>query len=261
MVRKQKCSYRKRIIAKVLLAVLLWIVAITRVIAAAGKGEAKETLVTAFNQVALKDMNASVESFGYFGNVYLSLEARKNMVREIGYQLGMSNCEIVQERSNDTLVTSICREGANAQTTIRLITREEQITDTVVESHQYVDIDINLQDHVESALYYKQVVADIMENYGITTDVTVNLTGYMDGHVDMAVKNMVADRLIELMDGKIIAENRTEDLYTIYAYTKNVDDSIILGGKKVNLNISSYYDEESGRTCFYVATPLINASY
>lgn len=258
---KSECrAYKRRIAGKAMLAVLLWVVAISRLVSA-GKNEAKETLVTAFHQVALQDMRASVESFGYYGNVYLSMDARKNMVRKIGYELGMSNCDIRQERQADAYVTEICREGANARTTIRLITREEPITDTIVDSHQYLDIDIDLYGNVESALHYKQLVEKIMEEQGITTDVTMNLTGVLDGNADLALKNMVSDRLIELLDGRIMAENRTDELYTIYAYTKNVEDSIILGGKKINLNISAFYDEEQDQTCFYVATPLINAAY
>lgn len=253
-------AYKRRIAGKAVLAVLLWIMAISKLVTA-GKNEAKETLVTAFNQVALQDMSASVESFGYYGNVYLSLEARKNMVRKIGYELGMSNCDIIQGHEGDAYITEICREGTNARTTIRLITREEAITDTIVDSHQYLDIDIDLYGNVESALYYKQLVENIMDDYGITTDVTMNLTGTLSGNANMALKNMVSDHLIELLDGKIMAENRTDELYTIYAYTKNVEDSIILGGKKINLNISAFYDEEKDQTCFYVATPLINGAY
>lgn len=258
--KSEQKSYKRKIIGKAVLAVLLWAVAISRLIAA-GKNEAKETLVTAFNQVALQDMRGSVESFGYYGNVYLSKEARKAMVKNVGYQLGMSNCEVTQEWEGGAYITQICREGANAKTTIRLITREEAITDTVVDSHQYLDIDIDLYENVESAMHYKQIVEKIMEDYAITTDVTMNLEGSLNGRADMALKNMISDRLIELLDGQIVAENRTEELYTIYAYTKNVEDSIILGGKKINLNISSFYDEEKDQTCFYVATPLINAVY
>lgn len=259
--KSENGAYKRRIIGKGILAVLLWTVAVTQLIAAGSRGEAKETLVTAFHQVQLKDMQANVESFGYFGNVYLSLEARKQMVKDIGYQLGMSGCEVVQQREGSTVITSIYRDGVNARTLLRLITQEEKLTDTVMECHQYVDIDINLKNNVESALYYKQLVSKIMEKYEIVTDVTVNLTGYLDGKINLAIRDMVSDRMIELMEGKIVAQNRTEELYTIYVYTKNVEDSIILGGKKINMNISSYYDEEQDRTCFYVATPLINADY
>lgn len=254
-------SYKRRIIGKIILAAVLWIFAISKIIMTAHGGEARETLVTAFNQVQLMDMNAQVESFGYFGNVYMSMEARKQMVKDIGYKLGMSNCQVDQEWDGSLLVTSIHRDGVNAETDIKLITKEEKLTDTIIDSHQYISININLRENVESALYYKQVIKEIMEKYDVVTDVTVNLTGYIDGYADIAIKDMVADRMIELMNGKVVAENRTENLYTIYAYTKNVNDSITLGGKKINLNISSYYDEADDRTYFYVATPVINADY
>lgn len=258
--RREQKKYTRHIAGKIVLAVLLWAVAISRIIVA-GKPQAKETIVSAFNQVALQDMSATVETFGYYGNVYLSMEARKNLVRNIGYQLGMSNCEITGRIEDGVYITEICRDGTNAKTTIRMITKEESVTDTVVDSHQYVDIDIDLYGNLESALHYKEVLEKVLEEYGITADVTVNLSGSLKGKVDMALRNMVADHFIELLDGKIVAQNRTEELYTIYAYTKKVQDSIILGGKRVNLNISAFYDEEQDITCFYMATPIINASY
>lgn len=259
MIIEKRKSVR-RVTGKIILAILLWAVAISKIILA-GRPQAKETIVSAFNQVALSEMNASIESFGYYGNVYLSIEGRKNLVRNIGYQLGLSNCEVKGRIEDGVYVTELCRDGRNAKTMIRMITKEELVTDTVVDSHQYLDIDIDLYENVESALHYKEMIGKILEDYGMNADVTVNLTGKLNGKADMALRNMVTDHFIELLHGKIVAQNRTEELYTIYAYTKDVKDSIILGGKRVNLNISSFYDEEKDKTCFYIATPIINASY
>lgn len=258
--QKENKKVKTKIAVKVVIALSLWIFAAYRFISAKNSA-AQETIVTAFNQVQLENMNANVEAFGYFGNVYMSQSAREQMVRNIGYSLGMSGCEVVQTIDDRVMVTEISRNGSSADTSIRLVTKEEKVTDTVVECHQYVDIDIDLKQNVTSALYYKKILEDIMAEYDIASDVTLSLSGCMEGNVNIAIRNLISDRMIELLNGRIVAENRGEDLYTIYAYSKNAGGSITLGGQKINLNISSYYDENTDMTYFYVATPIINADY
>ena len=46
----------------------------------------------------------------------------------------------------------------------------------------------------------------------IESDVTVNLTGELDGKADLAFRNMIADQIISQMKGRIVAENRTDSL-------------------------------------------------
>lgn len=254
-----KLSWNKTI-RKVILAVVLWVVAITRILVY-GSSSAKETLVSAFNQIQLNDMSASIEGFGYYSDVYLSEKAKETFVKDIGYELGLNYCDIKTERDGELATTILTKEGKYAKTVVKLITREEKISENVLESHQYLTIEIDLGVNLDAAVDYQKVVKEIFEKMEIDGDVTVNLTGNLEGKSDMALKNMITDQLIERMDAKIVAENRTEDLFTVYAYTDKVDDFIRVSGKKINLNISAYYDEEKDKTYFYVATPIINTEY
>lgn len=255
-----KKSWRKTI-NKVILAVLLWIIAIYNIIAFGREGDARETLVTAFNQIQLNDMNASLEAFGYYGDVYLSESAKETFVRDIGYELGLNYCDVSTAYDGTLATTTLVKDGKYADTVIKMVTREENLSETVIESQQYIMIDINLGSNITAAMDYQSVLKELFEEMGIDGDVTVNLTGYRDGNSDLALRNMISDQLIEQMDAEIVAENRTNDLYTIYAYTNRVEDYIEVSGKKINLNISVYYEEADDRTYYYVATPIINNEY
>lgn len=252
---------RKRIMRKVIIAVLLWVVAISRIINLRQTIIDNKNIVSAFNQVELENMSAVVETFGYYGDVYMSLETRKQMVKEIGYRLGISEGNIIQECKDNSCVTSIERKGPNAVTRIRIITIEEKAADRIMESNQYIDIDIKLNSNTLSAIYYRDVLEEIMENYGIDTEVTISLSGSVEGNADKAIKDLVTDRIISLVNGKIVTENRSDEIYTVYAYSKNIAEDITVGGRKINLNISSYYDENNNETWFYVASPIINSDY
>lgn len=248
-------------IRKVILAVVLWAVAITRIIIYGSNGSAKETLVSAFNQIQLNEMSASIEAFGYYSDVYLSEKAKETFVRDIGYELGLNYCDIYTEREGSIATTGLIKNGKYACTEIKLITREEKISENVLESRQYLLITIDLGRNLDAAVDYQKILKELFEEMEIDGDVTVNLTGYLDGKADLALKSMITDQLMERMDASIVAQNRTEELFTVYAYTDKVEDFIKVSGKKINLNISACYDENDERTYFYVATPIINTDY
>lgn len=251
----------KKTIKKVILAVVLWAVALVRIYVYGNNSGTAETLVNAFNQVQLNDMSASVDAFGYYADVYLSEKAKETFVRDIGYELGLNYCDIVTEHEGELAVTTLTKNGKYAVTEIKLITREEKLSDNVLESHQYLLIHIDLGNNINAAMEYQKVLKELYEEYEIEADVTVNLTGNLDGQADLALKNLISNQIIEQMQANIVAENRTEELYTIYAYTSQVEDFIKVSGKKINLNISAAYDEQKDKTNFYISTPIINTDY
>ncbi len=255
-----KKSWRKTI-NKVILAILLWIIAIYNIIAFGRDGDAKETLVSAFNQIQLNEMSASLEAFGYYGDVYLSKGAKETFVKDIGYELGLNYCDVVTEYNGKIATTTLTKDGKYADTKVSLVTHEENLSENVIESHQYVMIQIDLGSNIDAAMDYQSVLKSLFEKMEIDGDVTVNLTGYRDGNSDLALRNMISDQFIEQLDAEIVAENRTKELYTIYAYTNRVEDYIEVSGKKINLNISVHYEETDDRTYYYVATPIINEDY
>ena len=89
----QKKSWSKTI-RKVILAIVLWAIAITRIVIYGSSGTARETLVSAFHQIQLNEMTASIEAFGYYSDVYLSEKAKETFVKDIGYELGLNYCDI-----------------------------------------------------------------------------------------------------------------------------------------------------------------------
>ena len=251
----------RKTISKAVLAVVLWAVAPTRVFVYGNQSDTRETLVSAFQTVRLDEMTASAEAFGYYGDVYLSEKAKETFVKDIGYKLGLNFCEPYTNRDGSVSTTGILKVGKYATTRIELVTREEKITDNILESHQYLIIKINFGENLDACVQYQSILKELYQEMDIESDVTVNLTGELDGKADLAFRNMIADQIISQMKGRIVAENRTDSLYTIYAYTDKVDDYIKVSGKKINLNISASYDEQRDKTCFYVATPIINNDY
>ena len=94
----------------------------------------------------------------------------------------------------------------------------------------------------------------------ITTESRKN-ENEMDGSLSMSQKNIISDKIIESSGGRIVTERRSDSLFTVYAYTDKIDDYVLNGSLKTNLNVAITYDEENDITEVYMATPFMNEDY
>ena len=64
--------------------------------------------------------------------------------------------------------------------------------------------------------------------------------------------------IIEELKGELIIGGENDDIYTVYAYSKNIKDYIINGSVKTNINIMITYDKERDLSWITVGAPIIN---
>lgn len=219
------------------------------------------TIGAAFYGAGLNEMTAKIDVMGEYGNMYLNQTSRETIVRQIAETIGLTDYTVITEKEDGAIITKIEKQARAAYTVIELISKENTVMSGMVDTTQYVYVNIELYDSIDSAIYYQKKLKSVINDLDMEEIVTINLSGSMNGKADMAVRNVVSDGLLEALSANVIADNKTEDMYTIYAYAKSVEDYITISGKKININISSYYDEKRDKTYFYLATPIINLDY
>ena len=218
-------------------------------------------IVTAFNKASLLEMSASIEAFGEYGVLYLSQDAKDTILKDIAAKVGINNYSIETTREDDNSTTTLSQTGQNGEVICKLVTVETVVEQNVIQAKQYVYIDVILNNSVESAFSYEKIVKDIVKNLKIDTTVTVNLKGAVKGRLDISLKDSIANSFINSMNVNVVAENKTDDLYTIYGYTSDIDEYINVSSNKINVNIMMNYDEEKDETNVYVATPISSEDY
>ena len=92
-------------------------------------------------------------------------------------------------------------------------------------------------------------------------DITLRLRGDIEGELSNSEKNDISDHILENVGGSVVTENRGADMYTIYAYADNIDDYVVYGTTKTNINIVISYNDVRGVTEVYMATPIMNEDY
>lgn len=240
-------------------AVVLWILLAGKIIT--DKFNAESDLVEAFNAQAFVTMEGDVSAFGEYGITYLTEEEKESILINLANSLGIDGgYEIITEENNETTEKILRKNGKNADTTIKVVTKTEDM-DFYYQSVQYISLKIDFKENIEGVLQYRDLVEEVLKADGVDSNVTINLRGKMQGVLNYSDKNQIANDLLEKLDAKVVSENRGNDLFTVYAFSENVSGSVMCGGKKVNINISETYDEIENMTTIYLSTPLNNLDY
>ena len=62
--------------------------------------------------------------------------------------------------------------------------------------------------------------------------------------------------LRQAVSPKEIQSRKTMDMFVVYAYDRSEKDYVMLGKKKININISMEYDETEDKTLVYMSSPV-----
>ncbi|MBQ4284248.1 MAG: YwmB family TATA-box binding protein [Lachnospira sp.] len=244
--------------AAIIFALGLWIVTAVRVVINEYKTAGKEEIITAFNSDAYTDMEAVISTYGKYGSVNITDTAKKLILQDIARQIGVDNYVMTDATDNGNKVKVLYKDSVNGRVVCRFITVGEV---PQAECNQYISIEITLNDSVEAAFDYEEMLDKIVKKLDMNSDVTVNLHGEIPGQLTDGMKNILVDNMIGGIEADIVTQNRDKDLYTVYAYDKDIDGFIKMGKDKVNVNLSVFYDEIDDVTCVYLATPINNADY
>lgn len=222
----------------------------------------EEEIVEAFMQTPYSSVQSRVEAFGALPGSYLLEEEREKLVKEIANMLGITEpYSLDKTESEDIQSVVLCKPAKQAVTNIVYQLKTTMNGQLEAEANQYVSISILLSDSVDSGLRYKDMLEDIFEIYGIEGEVSVSFTGEIAGNLSLKERNTLAEKLIDDINGKIVRQFRSEELFTIYGYSRRLKEYEEVAGEKVNFNLAAAYDEERNLTQIYLAIPYMMEDY
>lgn len=221
------------------------------------------------------ELNTCIEGYGRFGVCYLTAQEKENLVKNIAGALGITSpCAISTEYSSrgvkdgtaegnavDIMTTVLKKESINGEVLVKAITEERTNESGNYTATQYVYVKINAYNNIECAADYRELVEGTFDAMGIEGNVNMNLEGSIAGALNSNEKNELADNILKRLDAQIVAENRDNDIFTIYAYSKGAGSYITIGDSKINMNIAIGYDEEQNRTEVYLSSPVNSLDY
>lgn len=245
----------------------LWIAAFVLIVLTKNEENAgEEGIVTAFGSGEYISTNGTVSAYVNYGNKYLTDGDRQKIVEDIATALGIKG-EIALDIkrgemvSGSSVTATYSCVGKSARTDISVITIESTSGETVMSLEQYILVDISIDNSVESAVYYKNSIEEHFADKGIDADIALNLKGSVKGALSNNKKNEICEDILTALGGELITGSRSDQLYTVYAYSEDIDEYVVNGTTKSNINVAITYDSVNDLSWVHVATPILSEAY
>lgn len=222
----------------------------------------EEQIIEAFAKGQYISNSSSVEAVVNYGNRYLNDEKKKEFLEDLAKQIGLnSTYEYNVERNTSGETATIQKTAKNADTLIKLVSIENKGEDNVIELEQYIIVNITFKNSVDNAITYKEKLEDIFKKLNLEPETTINLTGVYDGQLSDESRDAIVKSLLDDINADIITQNEADNIYNIYAYTKLIDDYMIVEDKQVNVNLAVTYNEIENTTNINLSSPIITTDY
>lgn len=243
------------------IATLLWLITAANVLWREKDSSNDNRIISAFSSNIYSDMESQITTIGKYGNVALTDTAKKVILKKIAEKIGINKYEISSSEENSKNNITLQQDCINGKVLAKFITIVNDKEENTTDCSQYIYIGINLNNSIESAFSYEKIVKDIVKELGLNSTVTVNLKGEIKGKLDNQAKDALSEQLLTGIGAKNKAKNDTNDIYTVYAYDKDIEEYIKIGSGKVNVNITMSYDQQKDATIIYFSTPVNNQDY
>lgn len=240
---------------------LLWIMAGIQLIQNLNR-EDEGQLVEAFNKTNCMAAKSSIVLSGELDKEYQTQEKQEQILRGIAEELGITGgCEITKEQDGTRMTLQLYKEAAHAETNLRIVSIENEISENVIEAAQYLLVEISLYDKLDCAVIYKENLEKMAAQMGMSAEVSLQFEGELPGEVKGQEREEIVEHLLESISAKIRQKHEEDGLYTVYAYTELAGKSQRIKGKDVNVNVAVTYDEQNQCTKLYLATPILKEDY
>lgn len=220
-------------------------------------------IATAFATGNYLSTNGVVNVYADYGNKYLSAEEKEAIITRLAKSMGITGDLDFQvkregEAGKYTGTISYSTYNNSSSTDIRIVTIENEAAEGVVYLEQYILMELSIDNSIDSIIYYKEKIENEFEKLNIAADVKLNLKGCVQGPLSNVEKNEICENIIDELKGELVIGGENDDIYTVYAYSKNIKDYVINGSVKSNINIMITYDKEKDLSWISVGTPIIN---
>ena len=145
------------------------------------------------------------------------LERREEYLRQIAASLGISSQILVYRTyGEDSQSVVLQKEGANADTVLRLVTWREK--GAITGQSLYANVTIP-GGGFEEAQTLRTKMQNVLDETMESKRSSVAVQGFYLGNLSEEKKEAIAEQLLEDMHARTVIKNQDGNLYTVYAYS------------------------------------------
>lgn len=233
----------------------LWIIAGTRYV----------TEMIIYRERNLKEAFAIVSPGNTTGTValtarlpesYLTEKDQNQLIRFVADRIGLTVDTEPEPITEGKKSGFIYRKKAKyADTAIKIL----HVCEASGANRYYLLVSINLaEDKGDGVAYFREKIGELATELELLeVQCSIQLSGSFPQDMTLAARNHLTERILSKLGCEVVCENREAELYTVYAYTKGLDEYIVSGNDRINVQLAMYYDEINKETVLCVASPVI----
>ncbi len=251
--QKKKPIYRKtKFKISILLLMLLWIVSASNIIYGLNDEGYRGRIVSAFSNDTYDKVSASLSYYGKYADAVLAEDAKVIILEHIAKAIKINRYEITNTfDEEDNTVTTLSQLSEAGDVIMKFITHDKD--------KQYIYVGININKQMDAIFTYEDILKKELDKLGMdNTTVAINVKGEMNGELEEYKKDSITKMLLDKTGAKVVTGHKSDELYTIYAYDKDIKEGVELGEGKVNVNISIEYNSDKNKTIVYYSVPYRN---
>lgn len=259
---KERLRKKKRYELLFGIVLILWAAAGAQWIAGKLFFEPKE-ITEAFAKTNSKLSESMLEIVAEYGDDYLTIEDKKELVRYLAAGIGLKaedEISVLEEEGRQVILYQ--KQAKQAETVLKCVTLGQSDTGEAARKH-YLMVRIRIYEDTKNYIStYQEIIKKQIDQLGAKEmNCTVQFAGNFAGRLTVSELNEITDRMLRELGAKVVYENRTEELYTVYGYARGQEHSVTVDGKRMNIQIAAAYEEKEDRTRIYLATPLISGDW
>lgn len=258
---------------KVLLFVIIIFCSIPILTQAKDIKSQEEVLLSVLDTIGGEFIEGEISANGLLVEKFLSIEELDKLGQETITTMGLVGIEknlesdfleknyYIKQNINDEDYKQINYFGFDKDNNPLTIILSSYVSSDENIGETYLYINLIKEEHFISNNDIINKVENIFEKYKNNVEITSCIIGSFNGKFsekDVEIKSINA---INNVNGKIVDVYKDEQLISYTAYTDSIDNNILAGDEKINLNIALRYNDFDDQTLIWIGTPIITSGY
>lgn len=234
-------------------------------------------ILTTFKDEKWIEADSDVEVTAYYSEGYMSAQEIRHIITKIATELGVKDdykYELIDTETGQ--VSMLTKKAENAETCVKITTveniQDEEQNDKTKQNnvkydgkkynvYNYLYVRIDLFNSPQSGFYYMTKLNDILAKFDIDQKCTMNFHGKVKGRVNNRDREKKVKDVFASVGAREVDRVDCDGIYSVYGYTTQMQGHVTTDGRKININVSTSYNEETDETNIYIASPVLSVDY
>jgi len=224
----------------------------------------RNPLQTAFQASGAQFNNLTFSGWAQINSRFSSKEELREYSFKLANSLGVNPKELgelVQEDHNFRGVVLRGRIKPNAY--LEIYSQSMQGGQTAdIKPETYITAVLTIEDNDNQLDQWKTGLEEAFQAVSSQQgQVFTILTGTFDGRKTMAENKAIADKIFAYLGTKPIEGVTNERMVSLTGYTKAIKEKLVIGEKKLNINVAVRYNNLEDKTYIIIGSPIIATEY